>query len=274
MPSTFSDSLRIELQATGENENDWGDKTNNNLGLIEDAIAGVAPITVSSVDVTLTTNDAADDQARHQVLRITGSVSTSVNVIFPDKEKTYWVQGAFTGSHVVRLKNTSGTGIEITAGEDALIFTNGTETYNLGLAVGDGSITTAKIATSAVTADKLEDTAISGAARSFTKQQYFGLKTLTDATTITWDVADNQVATVTLGGNRTLAAPTNPVAGGVYTLIVKQDATGGRTLTLDSSYITPDGSTITFSTGANAVDVITCVYDGTSMITVPSLNFS
>ena len=33
MPSTFSDRLKLELQASGENSGTWGDKTNN-LSLI------------------------------------------------------------------------------------------------------------------------------------------------------------------------------------------------------------------------------------------------
>ena len=54
-------------------------------------------------------------------------------------------------------------------------------------------------------------------------------QTLTDAATITWDTSLGAFANVVLGGNRTLAMPTG-LAVGMYTLKVKQDATGGRTL--------------------------------------------
>lgn len=88
--------------------------------------------------------------------------------------------------------------------------------------------------------------------------------TLTDGATITWDLGSYPTghAVVTLAGNRTLAI-SNPVAGGSGTLIVKQDATGTRTLTLPAGSKVVGGS-LTLSTAANAVDVIAFVYDGTN----------
>ena len=55
--------------------------------------------------------------------------------------------------------------------------------------------------------------------------------TLTDGATIAWDVSTSPVAKVTLGGNRTLSAPTNAINSGQYiALLVIQDGTGSRTL--------------------------------------------
>lgn len=54
--------------------------------------------------------------------------------------------------------------------------------------------------------------------------------TLTDAATITVNAALGNVFTVTLGGNRTMGAPTNPSLNQVITFIIIQDGTGGRTL--------------------------------------------
>jgi hypothetical protein len=65
----------------------------------------------------------------------------------------------------------------------------------------------------------------------FTAQQSFALAALTDAANITWDVSHAQKAKVTLAGNRTMNAVSNPVEGTTYTLWVFQDATGSRTLT-------------------------------------------
>ena len=53
MASTFTTRLRLEKQATGENANTWGDKTNTNLNLVQQAIAGFQAIDVASADVTL-----------------------------------------------------------------------------------------------------------------------------------------------------------------------------------------------------------------------------
>ena len=69
--------------------------------------------------------------------------------------------------------------------------------------------------------------------------------------------------------------PIGKVAGSTYILIVKQDGSGSRTLNTDASaYKFPGGTSPTLSTGANAVDVLTFVSDGTSMYGVSQLNFS
>ena len=87
---------------------------------------------------------------------------------------------------------------------------------------------------------------------------------LTDGSTITWDCKASLNDSVTLGGNRTLAI-TNSVAGMYGTLVVKQDATGSRTLTLPSgSKVISGGSgAVTLSTAAGAKDLLTFYYDGT-----------
>ena len=121
----------------------------------------------------------------------------------------------------------------------------------------------------------LEDVTSGQAKGEYTSAQSFVLTTLTDAANIQWDLATNQVAQVVLGGNRVLDAPSGQVAGSTYILIVKQDGSGSRTLNTDASaYKFPGGTSPTLSTGANAVDVLTFVSDGTSMFGVSQLNFS
>lgn len=105
-------------------------------------------------------------------------------------------------------------------------------------------------------------------------QQFFAQATLTDGASIAWNLNTQQTAIVTLGGNRTLANPTNMQAGSTYTLIVKQDATGSRTLAYGANYKWPSGTAPTLSTGANAVDILTFISDGTRMYGVGALNFS
>ena len=78
---------------------------------------------------------------------------------------------------------------------------------------------------------------------------------LTDATTIAVDLATGQNFTVTLAGNRTLGAPTNAKAGQSGVITITQDATGSRTLAYASAYKKP-GGTLTLTTTANAVDVL------------------
>jgi hypothetical protein len=86
---------------------------------------------------------------------------------------------------------------------------------------------------------------------------------LADGATIATEAALSTTFTVTLAGNRTLAAPTGGVAGTAYRWVIRQDGTGGRTLAFDSAFKFPGGTDSTLSTAADAIDVLVCLYDGT-----------
>lgn len=98
---------------------------------------------------------------------------------------------------------------------------------------------------------------------------------LTDGATITWNSTLGTVATVTLAGNRTLAI-SNPVANTYYQLTVTQDGTGSRTLALPagSKVIGGGAGTITLTTAAGSIDIITCWYDGTNYFWNYGLNYN
>jgi hypothetical protein len=93
-------------------------------------------------------------------------------------------------------------------------------------------------------------------------------QTLTDAATISWNPSNGLNASVTLGGNRTLNFTTTPAVGSYGTLVISQDATGGRTITLPSTANKVLGSasttTIALSSAANAKDILNFYYDGTN----------
>ena len=59
---------------------------------------------------------------------------------------------------------------------------------------------------------------------------------LTDASTITWNAATQEVCKVTLAGNRTMAAPTNSTTGQFISILVIQDGTGGRTISWNAVF--------------------------------------
>lgn len=84
---------------------------------------------------------------------------------------------------------------------------------------------------------------------------------LSYSATLTPDVANGNVQTVTLTGNVTFSAFANPESGQSLTLIVKQDATGSRTLTSTMKFA---GADKTLSTAANSIDIISVFYDGTN----------
>jgi hypothetical protein len=91
---------------------------------------------------------------------------------------------------------------------------------------------------------------------------------LTDGAIISWNPANGLNASVTLAGNRTLSFTSTPVAGSYGTLVVTQDATGGRIITLPSTTNkvlgSTSGTTIALSTTANANDILNFYYDGTN----------
>jgi len=94
--------------------------------------------------------------------------------------------------------------------------------------------------------------------------------TLTDASTITWDVIASPVAKVTLGANRTLAAPsgTSPAAGQFIALTVIQDGTGSRTLTWNATYEFTEDTAPTLTTTANKGDLFIFKYNGSKWLEV------
>lgn len=105
---------------------------------------------------------------------------------------------------------------------------------------------------------------------NFTKQQYFGLNDLGSHAggALAWNVEDAQVAEVELTANTTLSAPTNPQAGGIYHILVKQDTIGGRTLTFDSNYKFEGGTPPTLTATASRADIYSFLYNGTYMLSL------
>ena len=90
--------------------------------------------------------------------------------------------------------------------------------------------------------------------------------TLSDGATITWDAQAQPVAKVTLGGNRTLAAASNGVAGQFVSLVVIQDGTGSRTLTWNAAYEFASDTAPTLTTTANLGDLFVFKYNGTKWL--------
>lgn len=99
----------------------------------------------------------------------------------------------------------------------------------------------------------------------FTAQQGFLEVELTDAATIDWDLDNAQSAKVTIGGDRTLANPTNQKAGFTYRLEVVQDGTGSRMLSYGGNYQWLEGNAPVLPTAADASFIIYFDSDGTTM---------
>lgn len=104
---------------------------------------------------------------------------------------------------------------------------------------------------------------------AWTGQQYFTEASLTDASTITWNMNTQQSASVLLtsavGATRALGAPSNLHAGATYTLRIKQSSTGSNALTYNSVFKWAGGVAPVLSTANNAIDVLTFLSDGTNL---------
>jgi hypothetical protein len=97
-------------------------------------------------------------------------------------------------------------------------------------------------------------------------------QTLTDQAAIDWDLSLGGAATITLGGNRTLNAPTNMVDGAHYSLRIIQDGTGTRLITWNAAYRFPAGVDPCLSAAVNCIDLIEFRCDGTNMDAITMTN--
>jgi microcystin-dependent protein len=124
MPSTFSQSLRLELIASGSQSGVWGVTTNNNLGdLVEQAISGETPLNVTSADITLAALNGVVDQARSAVLLVTGTPGTTRVLTIPNVQKNYTVKNRSNAT--VQLKTATGVAFDVPTLAEAYVYCDG-----------------------------------------------------------------------------------------------------------------------------------------------------
>ena len=116
--------------------------------------------------------------------------------------------------------------------------------------------------TKALTASDIADDLITSAKLNYTES------TLTDQATVTWDASTQDVCKLTLGANRTMAAPTNNTTGQFISILVIQDGTGSRTLTWNAVFEFKDDTAPTLTTTASKGDVFVFRYNGSKWLEV------
>jgi len=116
--------------------------------------------------------------------------------------------------------------------------------------------------TKALTASDIADDLITSAKLNYSES------TLTDQATVTWDASTQDVCKLTLGGNRTMAAPTNNTTGQFISILVIQDGTGSRTLTWNAVFEFASDTAPTLTTTANLGDVFVFRYNGSKWLEV------
>jgi hypothetical protein len=129
MPSTFDPLLRLELQAVGENENTWGVKANTVFELLAKSVAGHLSIDAGgSGNLTLTTNNGTDDEARYDFISLTGTLVGNRTIIIPSSAKSYTFRRATTGDFTLSVKTAAGNTLALVDGINR-IACDGTNCY-------------------------------------------------------------------------------------------------------------------------------------------------
>jgi hypothetical protein len=190
MASTFSTDLKLELMATGENAGTWGTKTNTNLNLVQQAIAGYESVNVTNTTVALTMDDGSISQARNMVLAFGGSLTGATNVTVPDSiEKMYILDDQTThNTSTITFKTSSGTGFAMDQGKRHLAYSDGVNIRRIDLSSLGGLVATASLSDNAVTTAKISDNQITTA-------------TISDNQIVTAKISDGVITTVKITNN-------------------------------------------------------------------------
>ena len=126
--SSYSTDLKLELMVTGENAGTWGDKTNTNLNLVQQSVAGYQAIDVAGADVTLAMTNATVSNARNMTLEFTGTLAANRTVNFPASlEKVFNVIDSTNhAGYTLTFKVTSAAGFLLCEGNSYFCHSNGT----------------------------------------------------------------------------------------------------------------------------------------------------
>mgnify|MGYP003144751889 FL=1 len=133
MASTYSSSLNLELQATGENSGTWGNITNNNLQKVESAVKGYVSVAIASTTDTLATTDGSTtDEQSNAIIKLTGTLTGNTTMSCEAVETWYIVDDATTrGGNTLTFKPAGGTGTELVQGAKHILYSDGSTMFDV-----------------------------------------------------------------------------------------------------------------------------------------------
>ena len=139
MASTYTSTLNLELQASGENSGTWGTITNNNLTKIESAVKGYVSVAIASTTDSLTVSDGttADEQS-NAIIKLTGTLTGNTTMQCEAVENWYIVDNAATmGTHTLGFKPAGGTATDLVAGSKHILYSDGSTMFDILKDAGD-----------------------------------------------------------------------------------------------------------------------------------------
>jgi hypothetical protein len=111
MASSYSTDLKLEIQVTGENAGTWGDITNTNLVILQQAIAGYSGISIAggAGNTDLTFSNGLTSNGKNAVLELTGTITGNRTVTITTASgvtnKVYVIRNSTTGAFHCYSKN-------------------------------------------------------------------------------------------------------------------------------------------------------------------------
>ena len=243
----------------------WLDTTNSGSNSLEiKFFDGSDDITFATVDTSANTinfSDAATDVVGDTTPQLGGNLDVNGNDIVSTSNANIDIVPNGTGdvtlqADTVQVGDSNANATITTNGTGDLILNTNAGTNSGNITIADGANGDISFTTNGTGEIVFNDSA------------YFPEATLTDASTIAWDVQSSPVAKVTLTANRTLGAGSNAVAGQFVSLLVIQDGTGSRTLSFNAVYEFTEDTAPTLTTTARKGDLFVFRYNGSKFLEV------
>ena len=231
MASTYTTDLAIQLMATGENAGTWGQITNTNLVVVQQAIAGYESISIAggaqTTALVMTQNALAN--ARNAVLKLTGTITGNQIVTVPNGiEKTWIVSNGTVGAFTVNFKYAStGTGQTWTTTDKGikLLYSDGTDIQVVDLSTLSGTVATAQIADYAVNTAELATNAVTAIkiTQSTITQAKLAANSVGANQIIQSNITQAKLAADSVGPNQLIATAVTPATYTAATITVDAD---------------------------------------------------
>ena len=149
MASSYSTDLKLEIQVTGENAGTWGDITNTNLTILQQAIAGYSGISIAGAtgNTDLTFTNGALSNGKNAVIELTGAITGNRTVTITTASgvtnKVYIIRNSTSGAFTVQVLVQGQSGVTFSATDKGtkILYVNGTDVIDSNIGKLSNDIT-------------------------------------------------------------------------------------------------------------------------------------